>query len=102
MSQKSVLITGTSEGGIGDALALAFKERGLRVFASARNLDKVQHLADKGFDIVKLDVLDQDSIAEAVKFIKKATGGKLDYLVNNSGSGRYVSLTKNVLLMIAI
>ena len=87
MSQKSVLITGTSEGGIGDAIAQEFHAQGLRVFASARDLKKIQHLADKGFDVIKLDVLDAQSIAAAVEAIKTATNGKLDYLVNNAGSG---------------
>lgn len=36
MGQKTVLITGSSEGGIGDALAKEFHKRGLQVFATAR------------------------------------------------------------------
>ncbi|KAJ5302106.1 hypothetical protein N7508_006969 [Penicillium antarcticum] len=87
MVQKSVLITGCSEGGIGDALAKSFHKRGFRVFASARNLAKVQSLKDMGLDILQLDVTDEDSIRQAVLTVKAATGGHLDFLVNNSGAG---------------
>jgi NAD(P)-dependent dehydrogenase (short-subunit alcohol dehydrogenase family) len=87
MGQKTVLITGCSEGGIGDALAKTFHKKGLRVFASARNTAKVQHLKDMGLEIVQLDVTDEESIKKAVSTVKAATGGYLDILVNNSGAG---------------
>ncbi|CAI7642842.1 unnamed protein product [Penicillium pancosmium] len=87
MGQKTVLITGCSEGGIGDALAKTFHKKGLRVFASARNIAKVQHLKDMGLDILQLDVTDEESIKQAVSTVKAATGGYLDFLVNNSGAG---------------
>jgi 1-acylglycerone phosphate reductase len=89
MVQKTVLITGCSKGGIGDALAQEFQRKGLRVFASARNLSKIEHLKALGFDILPLDVVDDPSIKAAVETITKATGGTLDYLVNNSGSGMF-------------
>jgi NAD(P)-dependent dehydrogenase (short-subunit alcohol dehydrogenase family) len=88
MSQKTVFITGCSEGGIGDALAKSFHKKGMRVFASARNVAKVQHLKDMGLDIVRLDVADEESIREAVETVQAATGGTLDFLVNNSGLGK--------------
>lgn len=84
---KSVLITGCSKGGIGDALAMAYHRQGLRVFATARTLSKVEHLKQMGIELVPLDVIDQSSISQAVEIIRKATGGTLDILVNNSGSG---------------
>ncbi|KAL2838988.1 hypothetical protein BJY01DRAFT_219563 [Aspergillus pseudoustus] len=87
MDQKTVLITGCSEGGIGDALAKSFHKKGFRVFASARNTAKVQHLKELGLEIVQLDVTDETSIKQAVSTVKAATGGYLDILVNNSGSG---------------
>jgi NADP-dependent 3-hydroxy acid dehydrogenase YdfG len=88
MDQKSVLITGSSEGGIGDALARTFHQKGLRVFATARNLAKVQHLKELGLEIIPLDVTDDTSIEHAVASVKAATGGTLDILVNNSGGGQ--------------
>lgn len=94
MVQKTVLITGSSEGGIGDALAKAFHKKGLRVFATARNLAKVQHLKDMGIEILKLDVVDATSIKEVVEEVKTRTGGTLDILVNNSGAGKYSSAVR--------
>ncbi|TVY86134.1 Short-chain dehydrogenase, partial [Lachnellula willkommii] len=91
-SQKTVLITGTSQGGIGDALAKEFHRKGLRVIATARNLAKVQHLKDLGLDVLALDVVDHASIQNAVKSVETLTGGKLDILINNSGNGYSQSL----------
>ena len=87
MVQKTVLITGCSKGGIGDALAQEFQRKGLRVFATARDLAKVEHLKKLGLDVLPLDVVDEDSIKKAVENVKTATGGTLDFLVNNSGVG---------------
>jgi 1-acylglycerone phosphate reductase len=88
MTQKTVLITGCSAGGIGEALAKAFHKKGLKVFATARNLAKVEQLKALGLDIIQLDVVDDESIKQAVEKVKEATGGKLDFLVNNSGGGK--------------
>lgn len=90
--QKSVLITGCSGGGIGDALAKEFHHQGLRVFATARNLDKIQHLKEMGMNIVQLDVEDKTSIEKAAAEVEKLTGGSLDILANNAGIGYQASL----------
>lgn len=87
MSKKTVLITGCSKGGIGDALARSFHKKGLRVFATARNIAKTQHLKEMGIEVIPLDVVDNVSIQNAVEIIKAKTGGSLDILVNNSGGG---------------
>ena len=86
-SQRLVLITACSGGSIGDALARAF-HNGPRVFATARNLAKVEHLRKLGLDILPLDVTDDASIQNAVKSVAAITGGKLDFPVNNSGGGK--------------
>ncbi len=86
--QKSVLITGCSAGGIGDELAQSFHRRGLRVFATARNLSKIQHLKEMGMDVIELDVTDAGSRKNAVERVKAATGGSLDILINNAGGGK--------------
>ncbi|KAI1853797.1 hypothetical protein JX265_003869 [Neoarthrinium moseri] len=92
-SQKqSVLITGCSEGGIGFALAQEFHRRGLRVFATARNLGKVQHLRDAGLEVIQLDVVDPASIRSAVENVSQLTGGALDILVNNAGNGYQIPI----------
>lgn len=91
--QRTVLITGCSEGGIGHALAEEFHRRGLRVFATARNLGKVEHLrALAGLEIIQLDVADPASVRAAADEVRTRTGGVLDYLVNNAGQGYQVPL----------
>jgi len=87
MAPKTILITGCSAGGIGDALAQEFHRKGLRVFATARNLSKIEHLKIMGLDTIPLDVTDDNSINQAVKSVKEATGGTLDFLFHNSGAG---------------
>lgn len=85
---KTVLITGCSKGGIGDALAQAFHKRGLKVFATARNLSKIEHLKTMGMSVLALDIVDPTSVKNVVEVVKKATGGTLDFLVNNAGAGK--------------
>lgn len=85
MTPKTVLITGCSEGGIGDALAREFRARGLTVFATARSVSKMSALEPLGIHTVALDVTSETSIAAAVAAVRAATGGHLDILVNNAG-----------------
>lgn len=87
MPSKTVLITGCSQGGIGDALCKEFSHQGLRVFATARNPAKIEHFQALGIETVLLDVTDTASLEKAVQTVSTATGGTLDFLVNNSGSG---------------
>lgn len=86
MTHKTVLITGCSEGSIGDVLAREFRRRGLRVFASARNPKKMQHFANLGIETLVLDVVSKASIEAAVQTVDAATEGRLDYLINAAGS----------------
>ncbi|KAI1186119.1 hypothetical protein F5B17DRAFT_431925 [Nemania serpens] len=86
-SQRTILITGCSDHSLGAALALAFHKAGWRVFASARNLDKMKSSKESGITIVQLDVLSDESVASCVAHIKGLTGGSLDALVNNAGAG---------------
>ncbi|KAK9234250.1 hypothetical protein V1525DRAFT_350564 [Lipomyces kononenkoae] len=96
MARKSVLITGCSDGGIGSALASEFQRRGLHVFATARTMSKMSLLEElPDVTLVSLDVTSCTSISAAVEVIKQATGGSLDYLVNNAGIG-YVMPTLDV------
>lgn len=88
LPSKTVLITGCSAGGIGDALAQSFNIKGHRVFATARNLAKVEHLKEMDMTIILLDVLNISFLNEVVKAVSLATGGTLDMLINNSGIGK--------------
>lgn len=100
--RKTVLITGCSAGGIGDALAQAFHRKGLRVFASARNVGKVVHLREMGLEIVELDVTSDESAKRAVEHVFAATGGRLDILVNNAGHGQSGLIIHHVTLKLAV
>lgn len=85
MSQKTVLITGCSPGGIGHSLALEFKSKNFRVFATARKAEGLSELAAQGIETLSLEVTSLESIQALCKEIASRTGGKLDYLVNNAG-----------------
>jgi 1-acylglycerone phosphate reductase len=91
-NKRTVLITGCSEGGIGFALAQEFHRQGVRVFATARNLGKVEHLRAAGLEVIQLDVVDQATIHSAVEAVSQLTGGTLDILVNNAGGGYQMPL----------
>jgi 1-acylglycerone phosphate reductase len=88
-NRLTVLITGCSSGGIGGALAQAFHEKGYHVFATARTPSKISPslIKSPNVTVLTLDVLSSTSITEAVTSVREKTGGKLDVLVNNSGSG---------------
>jgi len=87
MAEKTVLITGCTDGGLGAAMARAYRTRGFRVFAAVRNLEKAGSLRDvAGIEVLELEVTSQDSIRRCVTVVEKLTGGLLDILVNNAGS----------------
>ncbi|CAK7204325.1 NADPH-dependent 1-acyl dihydroxyacetone phosphate reductase [Sporothrix eucalyptigena] len=90
--QKSVLITGCSAGGIGDALAREFHSRGLKVFATARNTAKMAELEALGITALEMDVTDVDSVKAAAERVKIASGGRLDILINNAGLNHVMPL----------
>ncbi|KAJ9603913.1 hypothetical protein H2200_011435 [Cladophialophora chaetospira] len=85
---KTVLITGCSAGGLGDGLAESFRDKGYHVFATARTPSKISKSLTEApnVTILTLDVLSSEAIAAAVENVTKITGGKLDVLVNNSGT----------------
>ena len=83
----SVLITGCSAGGAGEALARVFKKNSYTVYATARDLSKIIHLKNEGIEIIALDILSTDSITNAAAELSALTGGKLDILINNAGAG---------------
>jgi NADP-dependent 3-hydroxy acid dehydrogenase YdfG len=82
-SQRTVLITSCSEGGMGAALAIAFHEAGLHVYATARDLSKMTQLASLGIETLVLDIQSDPSIASCVS---KLSSRNLDILVNNAGA----------------
>jgi 1-acylglycerone phosphate reductase len=63
-TQRTVLITGCSDGGLGAGLATAFHKAGLKVYATSRNPAKMKDLEAMGIEILTLDVLDDASITK--------------------------------------
>ncbi|KAI0201362.1 short-chain dehydrogenase/reductase [Astrocystis sublimbata] len=85
MPLKSVLITGCGASGIGAALATEFHMRGHRVFATGISDSQLEGLAALGMETFEMDVTSKPSIERGVARVQKATGGKLDILINNAG-----------------
>ncbi|HVY20255.1 MAG TPA: SDR family oxidoreductase [Bauldia sp.] len=79
---RTILITGCSSG-IGYHSAQALKQRGWRVFAACRRQQDCDRLANEGFETVRLDYAEPESIASAVEDVLRSTGGTLDALFNN-------------------
>ncbi|MDE1208187.1 SDR family oxidoreductase [Tenacibaculum larymnensis] len=78
---KTVFITGASSG-IGKSIATYLHDRGFKVYGTSRNPQKVT----TPFQMVALDVTNQESIKKAVEEVITAEG-KIDVLINNAGKG---------------
>jgi len=97
--KKTVLVTGCSSG-IGLCVAEGLVARGYRVFATARKVEDVETLEDRGLESLQLDLDDSESIQEAVKEILARTNNELYGLFNNGGYGQpgaIEDLTRNVI-----
>lgn len=86
-AKRTILITGCSAGSLGSHLALAFHKAGWRVFASARNPNKLEYAQTAGIETIQLDVTSDESITKAVSQVSELTSGSLDLLLNNAGAG---------------
>ena len=83
---KSVLITGCSSG-IGLCIAKGLKDKGYRVFASARSRDDVKNLQNLGFESLLLDLSSSESINAAVFKLYEMTDN-IYALINNGAYGQ--------------
>src|SRR5213083_2961756 len=83
---RAVLITGCSTG-IGRATAEQLAASGWTVYATARRIDSIKDLADRGCKILALDVCDDGSIRAAVQTTEQAEGA-VGVLINNAGYGQ--------------
>lgn len=85
--KRTVLITGCSDGGLGSALARAFWDRNYYVFATARNVGKMQAVSSfADVCMLTLDVTKPEDIRDAVRVL----GGRgLDVLINNAGQAHF-------------
>jgi NAD(P)-dependent dehydrogenase (short-subunit alcohol dehydrogenase family) len=83
---KTVLITGASSG-IGRATAELMHRRGWQVAATARDPSSLGSMEiDRNALLLRMDVTDEASIAQAVPTVVDRFGG-IDVLVNNAGYG---------------
>jgi len=86
-SDRIVLITGCSSG-IGYCTAKLLKNRGYRVFATARKSEDVARLQAEGFESIVLDLNDSNSIKNAVQTMFEKTDGRIYALFNNGAYGQ--------------
>ncbi|WNG23154.1 SDR family NAD(P)-dependent oxidoreductase [Cystobacter fuscus] len=91
MSYRTALVTGASSG-LGRGLALWLGKRGVKVYAAARRLSRLEELAQQGkavgatIEPVELDVSQADVTLARVRELDDACGG-LDLVVANAGVG---------------
>lgn len=87
----SVLITGCSSG-IGQALALEFRRRGLTVYATGRRLADLAGLRQAGIHTLSLDVCRPGDIEALPRWLAQR-GAVVDLLINNAGYGQMGALS---------
>jgi NAD(P)-dependent dehydrogenase (short-subunit alcohol dehydrogenase family) len=89
-TNRVALVTGASSG-IGAETTKQLLAAGYTVYAGARRVERMQHLATSGANILALDVTDDPSMVAAVHTILR-NAGRIDLLVNNAGYGSYGAL----------
>lgn len=96
-SGKVAIVTGASAG-IGAAIAKALPSHDIKVVGLARNIEKLEKLADElgrdKFFPIKCDVIKEEDILKACKWVEKELGGA-DILINNAGVIRLNALIGN-------
>jgi NAD(P)-dependent dehydrogenase (short-subunit alcohol dehydrogenase family) len=87
MHDRSVLVTGCSSG-IGRCVSFALKERGYRVFATARRPEDLKQLQQAGLEAIELHIDDPESVANAADQVLSTAGGHIYGLFNNAAYGQ--------------
>lgn len=103
LKNKVIFITGSSIG-IGRATAFEFAKEGAKLIltyksskkAAEKVVKKCRELGSPDVLLLKLDVMDNDSIKKSVEEVKKHFG-KIDILVNNAGYLVWKPLIKQTL-----
>ena len=83
--KKVILISGGSSG-IGMQAAVMLAQKGHKVYAAARRLEKLEPLREYGIEPLQLDVTNEESSRSCVQAVLDAEG-RIDVLVNNAGYG---------------
>ena len=83
---KTALITGASRG-IGNSVALEFKDKGYSVIGTATSKDGAENLSKNGIEGYVLDLSSKDSIEEFWSSLEES-GKDISVLVNNAGITR--------------
>ena len=83
---KTALITGASRG-IGNSVALEFKDKGYSVIGTATSKDGAENLNKNGIEGYVLDLSSKDSIEEFWSSLEES-GKDISVLVNNAGITR--------------
>jgi len=82
---RIAFITGCSNGGIGAALCRALLAKDYIVYATARSVDSMSDLTHKNLRKMAVDVMNDDSVAVAIKKVYEETEG-IDLLISNAGT----------------
>jgi len=82
-TSRAVLITGCSSG-IGRATAEHLAQKGWTVYATARYVEAIAPLGERGCRLLPLDVTDEGSMRRAVEEVER-TEGAVGVLINNAG-----------------
>jgi len=85
--KKVALITGASSG-MGKSTAQILHKDCYVVYGAARRLEEMNDLKAEGMNIVALDLINDESIVNAVNYVLNKEG-KIDILINNAGYGSY-------------
>jgi NAD(P)-dependent dehydrogenase (short-subunit alcohol dehydrogenase family) len=83
MNRQVVLVTGGSSG-IGLSICKHLSSKGFTVYGTSRKVENGEK--PYGFEMVKMEITDRDSIKSAVDYILEKEDS-IDVLVNNAGTG---------------
>ncbi|MYM68604.1 SDR family NAD(P)-dependent oxidoreductase [Pseudoduganella sp. FT55W] len=86
-TKQVALVTGASSG-MGKEIAKRLMADGCRVYAAARQVEKMDDLARLGATLIQMDVSSDADMQAAAARIQREAGG-VDVLVNNAGFGLY-------------
>lgn len=84
---KNILITGCSSG-IGYDTAKGLKERGYKVYTTARKQKDVEKLKVEGFECLQLDYADSNSVQQCADDLQKLIGDDLFGVFHNGAYGQ--------------